>query len=276
MEGKIIKTWIKTTVLALMVLLLSGCSTPQTDRHTIPYPEGYDTKSAGAAAADDQGDHAGSPYFKHPDVYNMENTDTLTVLSHFKTYQQTTENHCGPAAALMVLNHFGKADADELSIGEVMKTHQDINGDNAEQPAVANQRGEFGTSTDRMVQYFDSIGWEATSSLSEGKLENGATFDDFEKFREWVGENLRNNTPIMVEWIDWWGHWQDIIGYDTMGTEWPGDDVLILADPYDISDHCQDGYYLFSAVRFYYMWGDAGILPEDQSVQQWVIAKPKA
>ena len=32
----------------------------------------------------------------------------------------------------------------------------------------------------------------------------------------------------MVEWIDWAGHWSNIIDYDTMGTDSFGDDVIIL------------------------------------------------
>ena len=30
----------------------------------------------------------------------------------------------------------------------------------------------------------------------------------------------------MIAWNDWGGHWQVIIGYDTMGTETTQDDVL--------------------------------------------------
>ena len=54
------------------------------------------------------GGHADSPYFAHPDVYNMESTDTLTVLHNFKTMQQTSEWSCGVTAALMVLDWYGK------------------------------------------------------------------------------------------------------------------------------------------------------------------------
>ncbi len=52
---------------------------------------------------------------------------------------------------------------------------------------------------------------------------------------------LKEGTPVMVAWNDWGGHWQVVIGYDTMGTETTQDDVLIVADPYDTTDHNQDG-----------------------------------
>ena len=58
----------------------------------------------------------------------------------------------------------------------------------------------------------------------------------------------------MVCWNDWGGHWQVIIGYDTMGTETTQDDVIIVADPYDTTDHNQDGYGVYGAERFYYNW----------------------
>ena len=57
-----------------------------------------------------------------------------------------------------------------------------------------------------------------------------------------------------MDWEDWIGHWQVIIGIDTMETEAPYDDVLIMADPYDITDHYQDGYYIVPYGRFFDMW----------------------
>lgn len=62
--------------------------------------------------------------------------------------------------------------------------------------------------------------------------------------------------PIMVDWVDWAGHRQVVIGLDACGTESPYDDVLIPADPYDITDHYQDGYYTYPLGRFFDMWRD--------------------
>jgi hypothetical protein len=42
-----------------------------------------------------------------------------------------------------------------------------------------------------------------------------------------------------------------------MGTDETQDDVLILADPYDTTDHNQDGYYLEAFERLVYGWGAA-------------------
>ena len=67
-----------------------------------------------------------------------------------------------------------------------------------------------------------------------------------------VRERIAAGTPILVGWNDWGGHWQVIIGYDTMGTEYEGDDVIIVADPFDTTDHNQDGYGVYGAERFIY------------------------
>ena len=247
--------------------------TSSTTSHVIGYPEGYDTTSEGASSYKNSGDHDNSPYYPKLDVYNMKSTDTLTLISEFETYQQTKEVTCGPSSALMVLNHFGENKYDELEIAERVKCNKDLNGNNKEQPGVANERGEIGTATDRMVEFFKEIGWEVQSSVDEAD-KDGYSFQEYDEFKDFTIKNLKENTPIMIEWIDWSGHWATIIGYDTMGTESTADDVLILADPYDTSDHAQDGYQIYSAPRFFYMWLDTRCLPEELSKQQWVVAKP--
>ena len=77
------------------------------DEMKIPYAVDLSPED-GADSVERSGDHENSPYFAHPDVYNMESTDTLTVLHNFKTMQQTSEWSCGVTAALMVLNWYGK------------------------------------------------------------------------------------------------------------------------------------------------------------------------
>ncbi|MDO4353023.1 MAG: hypothetical protein Q4D00_07870, partial [Clostridia bacterium] len=47
---------------------------------------------------------------------------------------------------------------------------------------------------------------------------------------------------------------QTIIGYDDMGTSGTQDDVLILADSYDTTDHEQDGYVVKSFERLVFGW----------------------
>ena len=74
--------------------------------------------------------------------------------------------------------------------------------------------------------------------------------------------------------MEWGGHWRVIIGYDTMGTETTLDDTLILADPYDTCDHKQDGYVVQNGEKFFAMWFDHSMLPDNQRNQPWIIAHP--
>lgn len=226
------------------------------ESRVIPYPAGYDTTSEGASSYNGSGNVKKSPYFAVQDFYNLQSNNTLTILPHYKTYQQTTEITCGPAAALTVLVHFGNTNWTENEIAKIMGS-----------------KPEVGTDTKGMVRFFQTIGWDVTSSLNRAD-KNGITFPTVEDFKNFVISNLKKNVPIMVENIDWGGHWRAIIGYDTMGTDPTADDVVILADSYDTSDHCQDGYNVNSVERFYYMWFDAHMLPKDQQNQQWLVAKP--
>ena len=194
-----------------------------------------------------------SPYFPQLDIYNMKSNENLIILSNFKTQQQNTGYTCGPVAANMVVQHFnGQPLHKEMEIAKIMGTNK-FNG----------------TTTKEMVKYFDYIGWETRSSVKNIAPE---TYEDFLKF---VTTNLKDNTPIIVENVDWGGHWRVIMGYDSMGTKHTGDDVLFMADPFDTSDHLQDGYNILSAERFFYMWFDHQLFKKADQNKQWLIAKPK-
>ena len=60
-----------------------------------------------------------------------------------------------------------------------------------------------------------------------------------EECEEYLIESIDRGAPVLVEWIDWYGHWQTIIGIDTCETESLFDDVLIMADSLDIKVHRQ-------------------------------------
>ena len=195
--------------------------------------------------------HADSIYYPRLDFYNMTSTGDRIILTNYQTYQQTTEFSCGPAAALTVLNYFGEKNFDEAALIEAMET-----------------KPYSGTSLGNMVKFFKEIGWEVQSSFDAPPM------DEFE-FKKFVTKNLAAGVPIMVENVEWGGHWRVIIGCDGIGTAELEDDVLIFADPYDTSDHDQDGYSIGSLDRFYSMWFDRNILPENERNQPWLIATPK-
>lgn len=219
----------------------------------IPQCEIFDKESLGAAFSPAENNHEDSIYFAQPDFYNMTSNDHRIILTHYPTYQQTTEYTCGPAAALTVLYYYGNKNYDEKSLCKEMKT----------------KGYPIGTNPKNMVNFFKKTGWEVQSNL------DGTHFDDYEEFKNFVIKNLRLGRPIMVENVEWGGHWRVIIGFDDMQTESTLDDVLIFADPYDTSDHKQDGYSVGNAERFFSMWFDHFMLPKNQREQPFIIAYPK-
>ena len=193
-----------------------------------------------------------SPYFVQHYFYNMPSNEHLLLLPNFTTYHQTTIYTCGPVVAHMVVDHFlGKPLHSEMEAAKLMKCNQ-----------------YNGTTTKGLRGYFKDLGWNVTSSAD---TDSPKTYTDFLNF---VTSNLKDNTPIMVENVEWGGHWRIIIGYDNMNTANTGDDVLIFADPFDKADHLQDGYTIVPAEKFFYMWFDAIRFAKGANWKQWVVAKP--
>ena len=78
------------------------------------------TTQEGAASIEREYDHPDSPYFAHPDFYHMKSTASRTMLTGYQTFQQTSEWSCGPAAALTVLQWYGRADGwDEQKLADL-------------------------------------------------------------------------------------------------------------------------------------------------------------
>ena len=241
-------------VLSVIIALAVMCSACYGAVRVIPYPESLDTKSEGASSAPAEINHKGSVYFDTgTDFYEAASTDSRIILRNYPTYQQTRENTCGPAAALTVLYYYGVKDYTEESLAREMKTRP----------------YPIGTNPKDMLAFFERIGWKTQSSINRDKR-----FDEYADFMKFVQDNLKAGIPIMVENVEWGGHWRVIIGYDTMNTESEADDVLIIMDPYDTSDHQQDGYCVNNGERFYYTWFDHSMLPEDQRDQPFIIAHP--
>jgi len=233
-------------------LCLATAHAAQGER-VIPYPPGLDTTKEGASSAPAEINHRDSIYFAMPDYYSLSSAKDRVMLTHYRTYQQTTEYTCGPAAALTVLYYYGNHDYDEMSLASGMKT----------------EGYPIGTNPLNMVKFFREIGWNVESSL------DSPAFEDYASFRNFVVKHLRQGTPIMVENVDWGGHWRVIIGYDAMRTDSSLDDVLIMVDPYDTCDHLEDGYTVTNGEKFFSMWFDHSMFPENQRNQPWIVATPQ-
>lgn len=301
-------------ILVMAMVSLTGCTTSLSRGETVKAKpevivgEDYD-ENGGADAYDNAGDNANSRYYLNPDFYNMKSDDQVKIIPKFKTMQQTTEWSCGNVTALMVLNHFGKTDTNEMELAEIMKSSTDLDIPDAK-PGSANNFHEYGSDVSQLYDYFNNLegfkiletsykeNYNDNDLISE---ENGAapsdvgnlkpTFssmslytsendDNSEKyvddakdsyFVKWLTDNIEAERPIMVEWADWNGHWQAIIGYDNNGTPEIGDDILIFADPYDSTDHWQDGYYYYPLERWFYMWNDRAIAPKPFQIQPFIV-----
>lgn len=213
------------------------------DEMKIPYTIDLSPED-GADSVERMGDHADSPYFSKLDFYSMEDTDTLTILSRFRTQQQTSEWSCGVSSVLMVLDWYGKL------------------GDHNEQTLAAYRSNGLtpgATTTRGMIEMLEGVGgFDIYSAFDAGE-------DVYEVFTlDYVRDTLAEGKPILIGWNDWGGHWQVIIGYDTMGTDTQQDDVLIVADPYDTTDHNQDGYGVYPAERFLYNFSFYDFFPEEE------------
>ena len=94
------------SLLLAAVMLLASVSALAAGNYTdeMKFDDGIDLSADdGADSVERLGDHVDSPYFSTLDFYNMESTDTLTILHNFKTIQQSSEWSCGVTSALMVL-----------------------------------------------------------------------------------------------------------------------------------------------------------------------------
>ena len=242
----------KLLITLLIVLSLSSFAAAEPVK-IIPYPAGTDTQTEGASSAPKNINHKYSIYFDTmTDYFELQSNERRIILSHYPTYQQTKENTCGPAAALTVLYYYGNTDYTESSLAVEMKT----------------QPYPIGTNPKDMLAFFERLDWTTDSSLTHKK------FEDYDSFKNFVVENLKLGIPIMVENVEWGGHWRVIIGYDDLGTGSTLDDVLIMVDPYDTCDHKQDGYTVNNGEKFYSMWFDHSMLPKEQAEQPFIIAFP--
>jgi hypothetical protein len=192
------------------------------------------SESGGAYMLQTRHDIFNSKYFNYLDIYNMKSGGSLILLEKFKTYQQTSEVSCGPAAVLMAIHYLDGTILDENEIVKRAKTNVEI-----------------GTPSKNLEQAISSFGYTFDSKNNYTDDTNPARNEN--SFSKYIKESLKSNESIIVLSNDWAGHYSVIIGYDDMGTkDFIDDDVIILADPYDTSDHINDGYTIFSYERFYY------------------------
>lgn len=252
------KKWFFFLCLVLSLSLFTGVLGENfSDEMKIPYTADLSPED-GADSVERIGDHNNSPYYKHPDVYNLTGSDTLTILPKFATQQQTSEWSCGVTSVLMTLNYFDLLGEHNEETLAVFRPEGLTSGKAGLEPSS--------TSLLQALAIFEQFeGISTISTLDYQKEGKELSLEDIQSF-------LSQGTPILIGWNDWGGHWQVIIGYDTMGTETQQDDVIIVADPYDTTDHNQDGYGIYPAERFFYNFTMYNFFNEQDGNDQLFIA----
>lgn len=197
-------------------------------------------------------------YYSKFDFYNFTSHDVNgAFLHHFKTFQQKQDNTCGPCCLKMCLNFFGEQKSEE-ELAILAKTRP----------------FPYGTKLKGMTGALKKLGYNTFSSIETKRDLNGLVFSTYLEFRNFVVETLKNNKPIIVENIDWGGHYKVIIGIDiqSKSTE---QDMLIFADPADLYDGEIDGYNYGSAEQFFYMWFDDHCIEKKYRKQPFIVVDKK-
>lgn len=73
----------------------------------------------------------------------------------------------------------------------------------------------------------------------------------------------RENNTVIIENIDYDGHYKIVIDYDQVNDN-ELNDMIIFADCYDLNDDLQDGYNYFPADIFFEMWFDNNCFNEGE------------
>lgn len=293
------------------IIVLQGCgpspsssfadgavSPKQVRKMKPPHIEGEDyDKDCGADSYACQGDNPCSDYYQNPDFYSLASDNKLVILPQFKTMQQTTEWSGGNVAALMVLHYFGADDGlTEWDMAVAMRSMIDRNHSSGcspvdAVPGTADEYAEYGTTLYDMCRFFRLHGkvrlvssscranYTPDDLVKAGDLypacDRGNLYPSFsspESFAQWLTIQLFSRRAVIVEWSDWDGHWAVIIGIDNNNTpEFYGDDTLIFAEPYDTSDHWQDGYSIAPLERFFYAWKDRAVAPKPYQLQPYLV-----
>ena len=209
-------------------------------------------------------DHVDSGYYMNTDYYSLNSTATRTIFPNVATYQQTMADSSGLACALMVMAYSGE----DVSVNNELKLVNDY------EALTGTTVYGNGTTAEGLVELFTKHGYAARTGEY---AETGSTQEEnFGIFTAWAKNHLDNGRFIMVRYQDASkGGWKLIIGLDDMGTEINRDNVLIFADPYDVSDHNQDGYSIEGLGRFYRWWQQMEYSGEYTDRCDYLVVAPK-
>ncbi|HEY3423375.1 MAG TPA: peptidase C39 family protein [Negativicutes bacterium] len=203
-----------------------------------------------------------APNRKLPSSVAAANYYEMTINPYYvalgvKGYQQTTDYTCGPAAVMSLLRWY-----------HLLKD-SDMNADTERRIAEEMGTGDMksrhpGTSPQQMINWLQAHGFSVTSG------DNGTL--------ELIRSNLKQDVPVLVDWIDWGGHWVVATGYYA-ASEAPnkGVDTIFFADSaaHWTCPKNPDGISSFNALRFRDMWFSVQYAKPNQITRSiYIIAVP--
>ena len=162
-----------------------------------------------------------STYWPLHDYYNATSSETLTMLTGFRTTQQATGWACGPTSTLMVMDWFDlRGDLNEEDLANLRQKETQGGSTNLQQLINIFERlntldemgkGEWGKWD--ILSSYDFIDEYGITKPAGGKY-NLSSVDCLMDGSLFI-ELLEAGIPIMIGWNSFGGHWQVIIGYDT-------------------------------------------------------------
>ena len=175
-----------------------------------------------------------------------------------KGYQQTTDYTCAPAAVMSLLHWYKLLPAQELTAQTEMRIAREMGSRDMKSP-------QPGTTTEEIVNWLERNGFIVLTG-QDGTLDLLRSY-------------LNKRIPVLVEWIDWGGHWVVATGYHA-AYESPakGPDTIFFADPASRwgNPNNPDGISSFNAWRFRDMWFDAQYLnPGKITRNVYIVAVPR-
>ena len=174
-------------------------------------------------------------YYARNNFYMSKCTETRTIITNFEPYQQTMADSSGLACALMMMYHDGVVDKNELTELKLLEKFEEVN----DKELYTN-----GATPDEMVKLFEEYNYDASNETANVPTK----IADISKY---FIDQIQLNKYVMIGYqygIKY--QWFVVVGVDTMGNSSANDDALILANPFDCSDHYQDGFTTIGFRRF--------------------------
>ena len=187
---------------------------------------------------------------KITDYYCMGSEGGRILLPDYTILQQTMSSSCGVCSVNSALKYYGEyADTSYYDL-ELVYTNAYDNNPNF------NDVVRGGTSNAYHQITFRDLGY--TSQYYQSSAGAEPVFEDYYAFISFVKYYLTNGRSIVTIISPSGGHFVTIIGYDSMGTKYVYDDVLIVADSSDYWDGYQDGFNIYLATQYYRQFANGG------------------